>query len=352
MQDFSTTITDWYRHHRRDLPWRNTQNPYLIWISEIILQQTRVAQGLDYYKRFVEHFPDVLSLAEADEEEVLKYWQGLGYYSRARNLHSAARQIRDNHRGIFPNKYEDVLALKGVGDYTAAAICSFAYAQPYAVLDCNVYRVLSRIFGIETPINTPKAKKEFSQLAQNLLNCEQPALHNSAMMDFGALQCLPSSPDCPNCPFVNQCIAFASGRVKDLPVKEKKNAVKERFFHYFYVQNADTVYIRKRAEQDIWKNLYEFPLIETAAKTTTEDLIAGEAFQHLFGSISLHIKPEPHYIKHILTHRIIHANFYSIDLPDENTTLNAAFLRVHKDNLEQYPVSRLVEMFLEKCFLK
>jgi len=311
------------------------------------LQQTRVAQGLDYYNRFVERFPDALTLAEADENEVLKYWQGLGYYSRARNLHTAARQIKELHSGIFPDKYEKILALKGIGEYTAAAISSFAYNQPYAVLDGNVYRVLSRIFGIETPINTAKAKKEFTALAQMLLDKNNPAKHNNAIMEFGALQCVPSSPDCAACPLAEKCAAFSNGKVKNLPVKEKKNAVKERFFNYFFVQNSDYVYLKKREAKDIWKNLYEFPLIETNKKAEIADLIGEKAFQKLFGNTELQILGQSFYVKHILTHRIIHATFYTVNIM-ENYELSADFLKIPKSDLQDYPVSRLIEMFLEE----
>ena len=347
MNDFSKIIINWYKQNYRDLPWRNTTNPYKIWISEIILQQTRVAQGLDYYNRFVERFPDVLALAEADENEVLKYWQGLGYYSRARNLHAAARQIKELHNGIFPDKYEKILALKGIGEYTAAAISSFAFNLPYAVLDGNVYRVLSRVFGIETPINTPKAKKEFSALAQMLLDKKNPAGHNNAIMEFGALQCVPSSPGCSACPLVEKCAAFANGKLQNLPVKEKKNDVKERFFNYFFVQNGDFVYIKKREGKDIWKNLYEFPLIETEEKTDISDLIGKNEFQNLFGKTKLQISGQPFYVKHVLTHRIIYATFYNIILT-ENYDFNGDFLKIQKSGLHEYPVSRLVEMFLER----
>ncbi len=349
--DFTARITDWYRQNHRDLPWRNTVEPYRIWISEIILQQTRVVQGLDYYRRFIERFPDVLTLADAQEEEVLKYWQGLGYYSRARNLHTAAKQIKELHNGIFPDEYEQILRLKGVGEYTAAAIASFAYNLPYAVLDGNVYRVLSRVFGIEIPINTPKAKKEFSALAQGLLDKNNPSLHNNAIMELGALQCVPSSPDCDRCPLAEKCVAFADGKVQNLPVKEKKNAVKERFFHYFFVENDDFVYIKKREGKDIWKNLYEFPLIETDEKTEIADLMEQNKFKSWFGSATLQISGKPFYVKHILTHRIIHATFYSVKIQNGEVLAPGSWLLVHKNNLQDYPVSRLIEMFLESHFV-
>ena len=261
MSKFADILIDWYAENKRDLPWRETKDPYRIWISEIILQQTRVAQGYDYYIRFMERFPDVFTLADADEDEVMKYWQGLGYYSRARNLHAAARSIRE--AGEFPKTYEGVLALKGVGEYTAAAICSFAYDIPRAVVDGNVYRVLSRWMGIDTPIDSTTGKKLFAQLAQELMDKSRPALYNQAIMDFGALQCTPASPDCLSCPLADTCLALANRSVDTLPVKQHKTKVTNRFFNYIYVRTGGCTFIRKRTENDIWKNLYEPLLIET-----------------------------------------------------------------------------------------
>ncbi|MDR0872293.1 MAG: A/G-specific adenine glycosylase [Prevotellaceae bacterium] len=343
----SAKLQAWFRQNCRDLPWRNTRNPYLIWVSEIILQQTRVAQGLDYYNRFVERFPDVLSLAESDETEVLKYWQGLGYYSRARNMHAAARQIKMQHAGAFPQQYAQVLALKGVGDYTAAAICSFAYNQPYAVLDGNVFRVLARLFGIETPINAPRAKREFSELAQNLLDKTHSAVHNQAIMEFGALQCTPQSPDCGICPLQEICNAFCNKKVNMLPVKLKKATAKERFFNYFFVKNGDFTYLKKRESNDIWKNLYEFPLIETATASYINDLLVSENFREIFAdSGKIDIAGLPFVQKHVLTHRIIHAVFYIINIEGEP---RGDFTKILQRDLHEYPVSRLVELFLERC---
>lgn len=230
MENFSRKLIDWYRENGRDLPWRRTKNPYLIWISEIILQQTRVVQGYDYYQRFVARFPDVFALAAADEDEVMKYWQGLGYYSRARNLHAAARRMAE--AGGFPVTYTGVRALKGVGEYTAAAICSFAYGMPYAVVDGNVYRVLSRWLGIDTPIDSAEGKKLFVRVADELLDRERPGLYNQAIMDFGALQCTPVAPDCLFCPLNDSCVARLKGIAGSLPVKQHKTKVTNRYFNY------------------------------------------------------------------------------------------------------------------------
>ena len=256
MSRFGEILIRWYQENKRDLPWRNTKDPYKIWISEIILQQTRVVQGYDYYCRFINRFPDVFALAEADEDEVMKYWQGLGYYSRARNLHEAARSIAG--RGVFPNTYEEVRKLKGVGDYTAAAICSFAYDMPYAVVDGNVYRVLSRWMGIEEPIDTVRGKKLFAALADELLERSVPALYNQAIMDFGAIQCVPSSPSCLFCPLSDSCVALQKGLVDALPMKQHKTKVTNRYFIYFYVRAGEYTFLHKREAGDIWHNLYEF----------------------------------------------------------------------------------------------
>ena len=262
MNRFSETLIEWYGANGRDLPWRKTSDPYRIWISEIVLQQTRVAQGMDYFRRFMERFPDVTALAEAPEDEVMRCWQGLGYYSRARNLHEAARSMN----GRFPDTYQGVRALKGVGDYTAAAICSFAYQMPYAVVDGNAYRVLARYWGIDTPIDSTEGKKLFARLAQELLDPRRPALHNQAIMDFGALQCTPQSPACRKCPLADSCQALASGQVDRLPVKRHKTQVTERYFYYIYVRAGACTYLHKRQGADIWQNLYELPLLELSGR--------------------------------------------------------------------------------------
>ena len=341
-------LKKWYLINKRDLPWRDIDNPYKIWISEIILQQTRVNQGYDYYVRFIERFPDIESLAAADEDEVLKYWQGLGYYSRARNLHKAARQITNKFNGVFPTDHREVLSLPGVGDYTAAAICSLAYKQPYAVVDGNVYRVLSRLNGTTTPIDTTAGKKEFTALAQDFLDKSQPDIHNQAMMDFGALQCTPVNPDCEICPLKEYCVGFNSGIVSMLPVKQGKTLVTRRFFNYFHITCGDYTYLQKREADDIWKNLYEFPLIETDRETEPEELSASAEFQTLFGKLADFeiLKATPPQ-KHVLSHRIIFARFYRVRVLSENECLSA-FLKIRTDELNRYAVSRLMERYLEK----
>lgn len=341
MENFSRKLIDWYRENGRDLPWRRTKNPYLIWISEIILQQTRVAQGYDYYQRFVTRFPDVFTLAAADEDEVMKYWQGLGYYSRARNLHAAARRMAE--AGGFPVTYAGVRALKGVGEYTAAAICSFAYDMPYAVVDGNVYRVLSRWLGIDTPIDSTEGKKLFAALADEMLDKKQPALYNQGIMDFGAIQCTPQSPDCLFCPLADSCSALSTGRVAQLPVKQHKTKTTNRYFNYMYVRAGAYTYINKRTENDIWKNLFELPLIETPVSLSEEEFLSLPEFKALLVSEeNPEIRLVCRNVKHVLSHRIIYANLYEVVLP-EGTKAFADFLKIRIEDLDQYAISKLVQ---------
>ena len=342
-KEFARLLIEWYHEHKRDLPWRNTNDPYLIWISEIILQQTRVAQGYAYYQRFIERFPNLESLAAAEENEVLKYWQGLGYYSRARNLHQAAISVN----GVFPVKYEDILKLKGIGTYTAAAICSFAYNQPHAVVDGNVYRVLSRFFGVNEPIDSGKGKKIFASLAHDLLDKVQPALYNQAIMDFGALQCTPLSPDCTVCPFKNRCFAFNHNMVSSLPIKQNKTKTSERFFYYLLIRDNGNIYLNKRTENDIWKNLYELPLIESNTALAVDDFIRKQEFASIFkedSDVNVRLLNKT---KHVLSHRIIYADFYELDAQDIKMDFLSKYTRLNMADLELYPVPRLMHNFFE-----
>lgn len=344
MNIFSETLLKWYADNARDLPWRNTRDPYLIWVSEIILQQTRVSQGYDYFLRFVQRFPDVRSLASASEDEVMKYWQGLGYYSRARNLHEAARSMN----GVFPDTYEEVRALKGVGDYTAAAICSLAYDMPYAVVDGNVYRVLSRYWGIDVPIDSTEGKKTFAALAQEMLPVNRPAAYNQAIMDFGAIQCTPQSPLCMYCSLCDSCMALAQGRVAQLPVKQHKTKTTDRFFNYIYVRAGAYTYINKRTGDDIWKNLFELPLIETDRELSEAEFLGLPQFRELFveGEVP-QVRTLCRGVKHVLSHRVIYANFYEVALPEDSHSF-ASYLRVPSADLGQYAVPKLIHAFLEK----
>ena len=279
---FSSSLLLWNKiRNKRRMPWKGEKDPYKIWISEIILQQTRVQQGLDYYNNFIQQFPDIKSLAVAEEEKVYKLWEGLGYYSRCRNLIETARHIHNNLNGIFPDKYEEVLSLKGIGGYTASAIMSFAFNKPYAVLDGNVYRVLSRFFGIELPINSSEGKKYYATLSQLLLDKKQPALYNQAIMDFGAVVCKPVLPLCNICPLQKKCIAFLENKTTSLPVNNKIIKQKERFFNYFIVRHKQDFYVAKRSGKDIWQNLYEFILIESQSVFAQKDLITDPKFLSL-----------------------------------------------------------------------
>lgn len=347
--EFGHILIAWYKENRRELPWRETKDPYLIWISEIILQQTRVVQGLDYFRRFISRFPDIRSLAEAAEDEVMKYWEGLGYYSRARNLHAAARDILQRFGGIFPSSYADVRSLKGIGEYTAAAVCSFAWKQPYAVVDGNVYRVLSRVFGIEVAVDTTEGKKLFATLAGELLLRETPDIYNQAIMDFGAVQCVPKSPACLFCPLRDECIAFARGKVNTLPVKQGKTVVKPRYFNYLHLRWQGKTLLAQRRENDIWQKLYEFPLIETNEDTDFAGLSQTEAFGQLLSAAGcLQIGWQIGPLKHVLSHRVIYARFYEIEIDTLSPELQNKYLVVNDEEFGKYAVSRLIGLYLEK----
>ena len=309
--NFQRELINWYNYNKRDLPWRDTTDAYVIWLSEIILQQTRVEQGLPYFNKFLENFPTVKSFAEATENQVLKLWQGLGYYSRGRNMLFTAKQVMDNYNGIFPVAYDKLIQLKGVGDYTAAAISSFSNNEVKAVLDGNVFRVLARYFGIDEPINSGKGKKIFKELAQSLIEQQQPALYNQAIMEFGALQCKPKSPACNICPLQINCYAFINCKVDGLPVKLKKAKVKERWFNYFVGFDGAFILIKQRKPGDIWQQLYDFPLIETIVKTDINNQEFLSNIKSMFGE-KVNIKPILQK-KHILTHQIIYVQFFGLE---------------------------------------
>ena len=323
---FTTTLLDWFALNGRDLPWRHTRDPYAIWLSEIILQQTRIQQGMDYWLRFMQRWPRVEDLAAATEDEVLREWQGLGYYSRARNLHTAARQILA--RGGFPTTLEGIKQLKGVGDYTAAAIGSIAFGLPAAVVDGNVYRVLARHYGIGTPINTTRGKKEFTELAQSLLPTDQPALFNQAMMDFGAIQCTPTSPRCSDCPLQETCEALRTGRIGELPVKEKRLNIQTVRLTYIYIRCKGKTAIRKRPPGGIWQGLWE-PILATDSPLPAQAILLCKD------------------VKHILTHRILLADFYFMET-ETPPPLPPGYLWVAETDLDEYALPRLIEILLER----
>lgn len=338
MQHFNLSIQVWYRQNYRNLPWRNTKNPYKIWLSEVILQQTRVEQGLKYYNRFISTYPTVKDLAAADEQQVLRLWQGLGYYSRARNLHTAAKQVMEEYNGVFPNKYKEIKSLKGVGDYTAAAIASFAFDLPYAVLDGNVFRVLSRFYNDDTPIDTPKGKKLFQRYADDLLSRENPAEFNQAIMELGALVCKPKNPACDRCPIQDSCLAVREGDPLGLPVKSKKTKVTRRYFHYFIADIKDVQLVQRKG-QGIWKHLYQFPLLETEKKVTKKAI--QERVEMEYG---VHLKGKIDQQKHILSHQHIDATFWVVNKAIESTDIET----IPISTIDHYPLPRLIERFIEE----
>lgn len=313
---FSKSLIQWYLQNKRDLPWRNTVNPYFIWLSEIMLQQTRVAQGLPYFLRFTEAFPTVFDLAKADEEEVLKLWQGLGYYSRARNLHKTAKQVAFEFHGEFPKTYSELLKLKGIGEYTAAAIASFSYNETVPVVDGNVFRVLSRYFDVETDIGSGGAKKEFTQLAAALIQKGEANIFNQAIMEFGALQCVPKNPDCSICVFNDSCLALQKKKVNQLPVKTKKTKVTNRYFNYLVFSDDDqNTIINKRTEKGIWHNLYEFPVVETITAESDETILSLIKNQLFVKNDIMQIRLyNPEIIIHKLSHQHLYIKFWEISV--------------------------------------
>ncbi|MGP1546040.1 MAG: A/G-specific adenine glycosylase [Prevotella intermedia] len=324
--NFSKTILNWYAINGRELPWRQTSNPYAIWLSEVIMQQTRIAQGTAYWERFMKRWPNVHELAKATEDEVLREWQGLGYYSRARNLHKAAQQIVG--LGRFPQTYKELKQLKGVGEYTAAAISSISFAEPVAVVDGNVYRVFARYFGIDTPIDSTEGKKVFKAMAQEYLPKEAPAAYNQGMMDFGAIQCTPTSPNCEVCPLIDTCFAANNNKVGDLPVKAKKTKQRERHFSFIYIRCNGKTAIRRRGAGDIWQGLWELP---------TKELL-GNAIEN-----ATLIKKN---VKHILTHQIIFADFYLFET-DTPPTLPADYIWIKESEIERYALPRLIDLLVK-----
>jgi len=314
-QIFVHKLIPWYQKYQRDLPWRHIRNPYYIWLSEVILQQTRVKQGLPYYLRFVEAFPTVQQLAAADERDVLRLWQGLGYYSRARNMHLTAKMVVADYGGTFPSTYDQLLKLKGIGPYTAAAIASFAFNEKAAVLDGNVFRVLARVFGVDQDITSNEGKKTFTQLANELLPDEQTDVYNQAIMEFGAMQCTPQSPDCMFCPFNAYCVANLTGRQALLPVKGKKTKVTQRFFHYLVIQWGELIYMKERRAKDIWTGLYDFYLREAEQLVTLDDLAAYAEVGDLLRSAL--VEGESDIFTHVLTHQRIQVRFWKLRLPDD-----------------------------------
>lgn len=343
----SDILLEWYAREGRDLPWRRTHDPYRIWLSEVILQQTRVAQGLGYYLRFTERFPDIASLAAASEDEVLKLWQGLGYYSRARNLLAAAREVMTRFGGEFPRNFEAVRSLRGVGDYTAAAICSAAYDLPCAVVDGNVYRVLARLYDLADPIDTTAGRRLFAELARQLLDERAPGRYNQAIMDFGATVCTPSAPRCEVCPLHERCLARQSGTVALRPVKQGRGTVRDRWFHYLHITSGDRVLLCRREGRDIWQGLYEFPMLETPAAADFGSLLAQPRFGELLGGTAWQLLRTTPLAAHKLSHQTIHAVVYRIETP--RFTPRAERLAIPAASLGEYALPRLLDRYLTVC---
>ncbi|MEZ4858495.1 MAG: A/G-specific adenine glycosylase [Flavobacteriaceae bacterium] len=345
---FSKKLITWYLQNKRDLPWRETEDPYPIWLSEIILQQTRVAQGLPYFEKFVTHFPTVFDLAKASESDVLKLWQGLGYYSRARNLHTTAKYIAYECGGVFPNNYKQLRSLKGVGDYTASAIASICFNESTAVVDGNVYRVLSRVFGITLPINSTQGNIEFKKWAQKLIDPLQPGTYNQAIMEFGAKYCVPSQPNCSQCIFNEKCFAYAKKRVSELPIKHKKTKVKTKYFNFLVcISKEGKTLVEQRTEKGIWQNLYQFPLIETPQKMSLTQLKKREDFKQFLKTVEVQniLKFNDKVIVHKLSHKHLHTTFWIVEV--ETLSKNGISIsEIHK-----LPVPVLIENFISNFTL-
>lgn len=345
---FQSEIINWYLNHKRDLPWRGTSDAYVIWLSEVILQQTRVEQGLPYFNRFLESYPTVQAFAGATETQILKLWQGLGYYSRGRNMLYTAIQVRDLYNGQFPTRYDELIKLKGIGDYTAAAIASFSSNESKAVLDGNVFRVLSRYFGMDEPINSSTGKKQFLALAQSLVSDQEASVYNQAIMEFGALQCKPKSPDCSICPIQSGCFAKARDLVNTLPVKVNKLKKRTRYFNYFICTSDETILVKKRSAGDIWQELYDFPLIETGESHQHDQEHLREQLQLAFGE-NCNITALSRQ-KHLLTHQTIYVQFFGLKNYIINFNQDAEIKWVSLREFDELPQPKVITNFMNTHF--
>ncbi len=342
----SEELIGWYTENKRDLPWRETKDPYIIWVSEIILQQTRVDQGLDYFIRFINKYQNVSILALASANDVMKSWQGLGYYTRARNMHATAKFIHHELNGKFPDTFEGLLNLKGVGEYTAAAIASFAYDIPVVVNDGNVSRVLSRLFGIKKYINTTAGKYEIKALAQKIMDYKKPGIFNQAIMEFGALKCTPRNPGCISCPFKLQCVANKTNTVEKYPLRQVKGKSRIRYFNYLVILQHQYLIFRQRSEKDIWQSLYEFPLIETSAQLDIKQLKKYSEWHDIFGDVVYQLINTTGPFKHQLTHQTIMANFYMIIIKDNQVKNKKNFQYMEYNQIKNLPVPRLIDRYI------
>jgi A/G-specific adenine glycosylase len=348
---FSTLLLKWnIEHNDRKMPWKGEKDPYKIWLSEIILQQTRVDQGRDYYNRFVSEFPDIQSLANASDERIFKLWEGLGYYTRCRNLLATAKHIAYELNGQFPRTYHDILSLKGIGSYTASAIVSFAFNLPHAVVDGNVYRVLARIFGIDTAVDSTEGKKQFTLLANELIDRDKPGLYNQSIMDFGAVVCKPQVPLCENCIFSKNCFAYQHGKVNSLPVKGKRPAVRKRWFYYLQLEFGNEVYIRKRVEKDIWQQLFEFVLLETGAPVETEDILQQAENMSLVQENGYELVTVSPVFRQQLTHQHITGQFIRVRLKKKMKAVNGG-VWIKKDQLPSYAFPQFINQHMKNEIL-
>jgi A/G-specific adenine glycosylase len=348
--NISKVLIKWYFQNKRELPWRDSFSPYKIWLSEIILQQTRVDQGLDYYLKFIQCYPDVIELSEASLDEILKIWQGLGYYSRARHLHETAKKIVHDYNGRFPEYYSELIKLKGIGPYTAAAIASIAFNEPVAVTDGNVFRFLARYFGLAIAAHTSEGKMKFSKLATSILDHNNPGTHNQAMMEFGAVQCTPSNPVCTTCPLRDTCYARSNNMIKQLPVKKRNVILKERFFNYLVITSKKRIFLRKRVENDIWKMLYEFPLIEVPWQMSEADIMNSSNWKQILDKLhKIDIRSISKPYKQILTHQRIYARFFRMEIEPPPSSFLEKYLSVDIELLQDYAVPKLIERYLLDC---
>ena len=344
--DFSAELISWYDDNKRDLPWRNTTDAYIIWLSEIILQQTRVEQGMPYFYRFLERYPTVTAFAAVHEDEILRLWQGLGYYSRGRNMLKTARLVQEKYNGVFPTRYDELIKLKGIGEYTAAAISSFAANEVRAVVDGNVYRVLARYFGVDEPINSPKGKKMFQKIADDVLDKARPAMHNQAMMEFGAMLCKPKNPACGICPVRIGCVAFKTNATTYLPVKTNNVKVRERFFNYMLISDGESILMNKRDESDIWANMYDLPLVETTELMELAELLTLPQM-NVFGQ-NIVLKENSPIIKHVLTHQNLYIRFLILkDFPEK---LQGNWFYTDVTNLKNLALPQRIFIFIKNFF--
>jgi len=352
LSDWREKLISWYNSNKRELPWRGISDPYKIWLSEVILQQTRVNQGWEYYLRFIEKYPTVKALANAPRQDVLKLWQGLGYYSRARNLHEAAGFILKEHKGKFPHEYDSIRRLKGVGDYTAGAIASIAYNLPFPAVDGNVMRVYSRLFGITTPIDSTKGKKEIYELAKSILLHNIPGTYNQAVMELGAMVCVPAKPNCDDCPVQAACYAYSHKMVMDLPIKQGKTKQRNRYFHYLVITHKDKVLIRQRNKKDIWHGLHDFPSIETNKPVIPSKFMKDKMWKELMTLSKPTVKDISEEYVHILSHQKLYARFYRIAVVGKITTLPEDCFWIKTDELENYAVPKLIDLYIRKKIVK